>query len=183
MAISPTSSDLAGQLLLAEPSLRERTFHRSVILLAEHSADDGAFGLVLNHPTGQKVGDLLPGPEFQGLADIPVHLGGPVSRGHMIFGAFWERQDQFGFAVRISAEEAEAYDNAPGTLVKAFVGYTGWSKDQLEEEIANHAWFPQNPKPSILKKKHDVTLWRQLLSKISPYHRLLAETPEELLAN
>ena len=74
----PPIPELAGQLLLADPSLRDGTFHKSVILLAEHSAEEGAFGLILNQPTGQTVGDLLQNKDFESLANVAVHHGGPV---------------------------------------------------------------------------------------------------------
>ena len=44
---------LQGQLLIADPSLRDGFFNRSVILLTDHHYEDGANGLILNHPTGQ----------------------------------------------------------------------------------------------------------------------------------
>ena len=40
---------LAGQLLLAAPSLRDPNFARSVVLIGVHG-EDGAMGVVLNRP-------------------------------------------------------------------------------------------------------------------------------------
>ena len=40
---------LAGQLLVARPSLKDTSFAHSVILLLEHGPE-GAFGLILNRP-------------------------------------------------------------------------------------------------------------------------------------
>ena len=179
----PPLPELAGKLLLANPSLRDGTFNKSVILVAEHSAEEGAFGLILNHPTGQKVGDLLPDAEFSELAGVAVHLGGPVSRGHLTFAAFWEKSAALDFAIRISAEEAAAYVRQPNTLVRAFVGYAGWTKDQLEGELDADSWFHLDPGSGLLKEAHDVTLWKKLMSGLSPFHRLLADAPDELMAN
>ena len=68
MAADPSKSDqpilLRGKLLIADPSLRDGTFNRSVILLTDHSAEEGAYGLILNQPTGKVVGDFLKGKEF-----------------------------------------------------------------------------------------------------------------------
>ena len=80
---------LEGQLLIANPTLGEGPFHHSVILLAEHSAEEGAFGLILNHPSGHSVGDFLQQEEFAALASIPVHIGGPVSPSDLSFAALW----------------------------------------------------------------------------------------------
>ena len=45
---------IAGRLLVATPLLLEPNFYRTVIYVAEHSAD-GAVGLVLNRPTEEPV--------------------------------------------------------------------------------------------------------------------------------
>ena len=93
MSDSDASIQLQGQILLADPSLHDGIFDRSVILLADHSAEEGAFGLILNHPTGHSVGDFLKEDAFEPLKNIAVHLGGPVSREHLTFSAFWWTDD------------------------------------------------------------------------------------------
>jgi putative transcriptional regulator len=179
----PPIPELVGKLLLADPSLRDGTFHKAVILVGEHSAGEGAFGLILNQPTGQTVGDLLQNKDFETLAEVAVHHGGPVSREHLTFAAFWEKDGTFDFAIRISAEEAAAYVRLPGTVVRAFVGYSGWAKEQLEGEMDRESWTIFTPDPQLLTKVHDITLWKKLMSNISPYHRLLADVPTEVMAN
>jgi len=179
----PPLPELKGKLLLADPTLRDGTFNKSVILLAEHSVEDGAFGLVLNQPTGQNVGDLLKDPKFSSLADVAVHFGGPVSREHLTFAALMEKDGSFDFAVRISAEEAMAHVDRPGTVVRAFIGYSGWSKDQLENELDQESWTVVPPEPSLLGFPHDIFLWKELMVAISPFHRILANAPDEVMAN
>ncbi len=183
MNTHPIPPDLAEKVILADPSLRDGNFNKSVVLLAEHSPEEGAFGLILNHPSGQKVGDLITDPDFLELWKLPVHLGGPVARDQLTFAAFWERDSELGFATRISADEAKAYIGQPNTLVKAFAGYSGWSKNQLEDEVEQQAWSIIDPKVELLTCDHDITLWKTLLSELSPYHRILADAPDEILAN
>jgi len=179
----PPIPELVGKLLLADPSLRDGTFNKAVLLLGEYSAEEGAFGLILNQPTGQTVGNLLNKKDFSALASVAVHHGGPVAREHLTFAAFWEKDDAFDFAIRISAEEAAAYVRLPGTIVRAFVGYSGWEKDQLEGEMDRESWATLDPNPQLLTAVHDITLWKKLMSNISPYHRLLANAPAEVMAN
>ena len=83
---------LQGQLLLADPSLREGTFHHSVILIADHSPEEGAYGIILNQPSGHQVGDFLKDKQFSSLARIAVHVGGPVAREHLTFAAMPDAQ-------------------------------------------------------------------------------------------
>ena len=175
---------LQGKILLADPSLHDGIFDRSVILLADHSADDGAFGLILNHPTGHNVGDFLKEQAFEPLKNIAVHLGGPVAREHLTFSAFWwSDDDRLKWHVRIPAEQAIKRSRQPGTLVRAFVGYSGWTAGQLEGEIRRNSWITAKPDASLLGQAHDRALWAEILRSMSPYHRVLAEAPQDPRAN
>jgi putative transcriptional regulator len=57
---------LKGQLLLDSGELRGSFFQRTVVLICQHDAE-GAFGLVLNRPTGNNVGEMI-------VADLPKAL-------------------------------------------------------------------------------------------------------------
>ncbi|MDA7865828.1 YqgE/AlgH family protein, partial [Akkermansiaceae bacterium] len=85
MNTQPALPELRQKLLLADPSLRDGTFNKSVVLLAEHTPAEGAFGLILNQPSGRTVGDLISDPDFLELWQLPVHLGGPVARDQLTF--------------------------------------------------------------------------------------------------
>ncbi|GAA5483495.1 YqgE/AlgH family protein [Haloferula sargassicola] len=173
-----TSTKLSGALLLASPALRDGTFDRSVILLAEHSAGDGAYGVILNRPTGREVAQFLDKPEFAPLARVPVHIGGPVSRDQLIFCSFGRGQkNRLRFQMRLSAEEAAEQVKRPGVVLRAFVGYAGWSAGQLEDELKRDAWITARADASLPGRPHDGSLWRELLADISPFHRLMANAP------
>lgn len=151
------------------------------MLLAEHSPKEGAFGLVLNHPTGHVVGDLLKDEAFAPLKKVAVHQGGPVSREHLTFSAFWWSKDKqaLRWAIRISAEDAIAQSHRPGTLIRAFIGYSGWNPGQLEGEIRRNSWITARPDDELLGQEHDRELWAEILRHLSPFHRILAEAPED----
>src|SRR5262249_53535089 len=68
---------LKGQLILDQGKLQGSFFHRSVILVCQHDSE-GAFGLVLNRATGNKVGDALVANLPEAVKDQPLFLGGPV---------------------------------------------------------------------------------------------------------
>src|SRR5689334_25342958 len=67
---------LSGKLLIASPSMSDY-FHRTVILVVEHS-EEGAFGLILNRPSETTVGEAS--PELAELVggDHLLHVGAPV---------------------------------------------------------------------------------------------------------
>src|SRR5690348_16560846 len=57
LAEAPPS--LKGQLLIATPAMRDTRFDRTVILMLRHGSD-GAMGIVINRPLGERpLADLL----------------------------------------------------------------------------------------------------------------------------
>jgi putative transcriptional regulator len=175
---------LQGQLLLADPSLRDGIFDRSVILLTEHLSAEGAYGLILNHPTGKTVGDFLLGDDFTPLRQLAVHTGGPVAMDQLTFSSFWwSKKLGLRWAIRISAEQAMAHAHRPGRIVRAFIGYSGWTAGQLENELRRNSWVATRPQPDLLGCVHDRALWAELLRQLSPLHRILAEAPDDPTLN
>jgi len=175
---------LQGQFLLADPSLRDGIFDRAVVFLADHSPAEGAFGLILNRPTGHTVGELLQDFQFEPLRHVAVHFGGPVAREQLTFSAFWWKAGKgFRSATRISADDAVKRSKQPGTLVRAFVGYSGWTAGQLETELRRNAWIVTRPPGDVLALDHDKALWSQVLRHLSPFHRVLAEAPDDPFLN
>ncbi len=176
----PTQVSLAGRLILADPSLREPCFRRSVLLLTNHSAEGGAHGYILNRPLGKNVGDLLSDDEFSNLSGVPVFVGGPVSSEQMTFSSIrWNPADKaFDYEVHLSAKDA-TQRLLEGFIVRAFVGYAGWSEGQLESELKQRAWITHKPEAFVLEADRVASLWADLLRKMSPWHRLLADSPEE----
>ena len=175
---------LNGQLLLASPSLRDGLFAKSVVYIAEHTKKDGAYGLILNHPTSQTVGNLLSDDRFQDLKNISVHIGGPISQELLTFATFTTSDDQSPqLTTRISAENAISHTQKPGTLVRAFAGYAGWTPGQLEEELEQDSWIVIQTNQHLMSNDHDKSLWSHLLRKISPFHKILAEAPDDIFIN
>lgn len=178
----PAQVCLEGRLILADPSLREATFRRSVLLLTNHSVEEGAHGYILNRPLGKSVGDLLQEDEFEALAEVPVFMGGPVSAEQMTFSSIRWNSDRetLDYEIHLSAKEA-TQRLLEGFTVRAFVGYAGWSEGQLESELKQRAWITHKPEECVLKTDTGAlaSLWADLLRKMSPWHRLLADSPED----
>ncbi len=171
---------LEGQLLIADPTLGEGPFHHSVILLTEHNAEEGACGLILNHPSDHNVGDFLEQEEFKALSGIPVYLGGPVSNENLSFAAlWWSESEGLCFETSIAAPDAIKRAETPGVVVRAFLGYSGWSRGQLEDEIRHRSWIPAKPTADLLIRTHDQSLWSETLRNLSIYHTIMAECPED----
>ena len=176
-----SSLSLAGSLLIAHPSLLDPNFCKTVLFLSTNDAAEGSFGVVLNRPAGSTVADVLPDQELGKLGRVPVLIGGPVSPDQLIFAAFrWHPADKrMECKHHLVIEEAHAALEAGDTVVRAFIGYAGWSKGQLEAELAQHAWLVMKPDREILRIGRMATIWRETLSVFGPWYRLVAEAPDD----
>jgi putative transcriptional regulator len=147
-----TSGSFAGQLLIAMPSLGDPNFQRTVVLIAAHSAEEGAFGLVINRPLDVDLADIFDelGLERPRRAFPPVLGGGPVEPGHgfVLFepGDRTDPGDDLDLpnGLRVSGSAETLASLAGGDLPNRFsliLGYSGWYPGQLETEIEENSWL------------------------------------------
>lgn len=176
----PGPLSLKGALILAHPSLRDPNFIRTVLLLTDHEAAYGAHGFVLNRPLGRTVSQLLPETAQEGLGEVPVFVGGPVSQDKLSFASLsWDAgEDRLHYTTHLSLADARLL-HREGGQIRAFVGYAGWSEGQLENELQQSAWVPRKPGPEILSLEHPDRLWRSLLGSMGPAFELLARMPDD----
>lgn len=145
-------ASLAGQLLIAMPSMMDPNFEQTVIYVCAHS-DQGAVGLVVNRPTGTvSLKDLLEQLEIPSL-HIPrekqVLIGGPVEteRGFVLHSTDYYREDAtlktsdtIGLTATLDVLTSIASGEGPERSLLA-IGYSGWGPGQLEEEIQANGWL------------------------------------------
>jgi putative transcriptional regulator len=177
---------VAGSLLLAHPDLRDANFRRTVVLISAHSREDGALGVVLNRPLEQTLGEADDEFAFGPLAQVKLYRGGPVNPEQMLLSAWqWNAAEGvFRLHFGITAEKAaELLQNEPGTEVRGFLGYAGWSDGQLERELKERAWVVAPIDTPAFQRAHDETLWKHLLLRIKPELRFQADAPEDPSVN
>src|SRR5713226_9675336 len=136
------------KLLVSTPALSDPNFDRTVVLVLEHGAEGGALGIVLNRPTATPIVEAI--PEWALLATAPavIYLGGPVGVGTIIALAR-SRTDDPPLGTEPVSDRLVAVDLSgdPETLapsvsaLRVWTGYAGWAPGQLEEEVAQDAWF------------------------------------------
>lgn len=171
-----------GDLLLSEPFLPDSNFSRSVILLCEHS-EEGSFGLILNQSIEMdmtSLSDDLPG------IDIITGFGGPVERNHLYFlhnnaeldGAMPVGNELYMGgdyeSLKVLLESGEMKPES----IRFFIGYTGWTVGQLDEEIKEFSWIVTK-KPvdfDILTKKND-DMWKELIGKLGGKYKIMSDYP------
>src|SRR4029450_6868782 len=147
------SRNFAGSLLVAHPNMVDPNFRRTVLFVSEHEPNEGALGVIINRPLDRPVAELVCGTPPAGLADVPVFLGGPVGKNHLMFAAFeWQKGAGLKLNHNVGLDEAtEAHGQKNLLTVCAFVGYAGWGAGQLETEVKQKAWVVQKANPSPVR--------------------------------
>jgi putative transcriptional regulator len=165
-----------GSLLIAKPFLGDPNFERGVILMCEHN-DQGSFGFVLNQTTDLFLGDVLDETIYQ---DITLHLGGPVEKNTLHF--IHRRPDLVTGGTEIMKDVYWGGDfNNVKTLkqedVMFFIGYSGWSGGQLDDEIKQDSWIISNTTSDFLFSTPSSNFWREILRNMGGEYRSIAHYP------
>lgn len=173
----------AGKLLIAQPFMSDSTFARTVVFLCEHG-DEGALGFVLNHPTDVNVGDLLPdmyapalnvnhgGPvqldTLHVLHRIPENIGGIEVRNGVYWGGSFDR-----------LQETINLNGCSDTDVRLFVGYSGWSPGQLEDEMKEGSWLIADVSQDVLFETDADNIWEKAIYSLGSEYSYLANMPAD----
>ena len=178
-------SGTAGRLLVAEPMLGDPNFDRTVVLMVQH-VPEGALGLVLNRPTDVPVAAALPGWEALAADPAVLHIGGPVeAQSGWCLGRARRPEELEGFVPVIGdvglvdLELALPELAAAFLAVRVYAGYSGWGPGQLEQELAQDAWFVADADPEDPFLPDTRELWRRILARQEgPLARLALFPPD-----
>lgn len=80
-------------------------------------------------------------------------------------------------------DKATALQGEEGVRLRAFLGYSGWSKGQLENELRHNTWVITPVSTELLERNDGQGLWRAILGGLSPEWKLMADEPEDLGTN
>ena len=178
-----------GHLLIAEPStLGDVSFNRSVILLAEHN-NEGSIGFILNKPLNYTINDLLPEIE----ASFKIYNGGPVEQDNLYFihnipeiipnsieisnGIYWGGDFE---TTKHLINTGEINKNN----IRFFLGYSGWSVNQLEMEMQENAWIvSENSLKKKLLSKSSNQFWKEKIIEQGGEYVLFSNAPENPMLN
>lgn len=177
-----SKESLAGSLLLAHPGLRDPNFRRAVVLMSVHNAE-GAMGVVLNRPLGQRLGELNGEFALGALSGVPLFSGGPVQTEQLLLVAWQPQEDGFRLHFGVEPDRASQLMAEEGTQLRAFLGYSGWGGGQLEKELKQNTWIVTDVPAGLLKHPQDGGLWRTVLGALGEEWRLLADEPDDTSLN
>ncbi len=181
-------TSLKGQLLLDGGKLRGSFFHRTAVIICQHDAE-GAFGLVLNRVSDNKVGDALVADLPDTLKELPLHLGGPVQTTALSYlhaDAFIPDANvlpnlNLGHSLDDLVELGASF--SPTQKVKVFAGYAGWSPGQLDDEMKRGAWLTHPASLELVFATDPADLWKRVIQAKGWQYKLLADAPEDLSWN
>jgi putative transcriptional regulator len=167
--------NLAGQLLVATPEMRDPRFVESVIYVVKHGRE-GTFGLIINRPLAKgPVEDLLRGFGMDSggaKGEIIIHYGGPVSPG----AGFVLHSDDVlieesakvanGIAMTSDPKLMEAMARGKGPRQSLIMlGYAGWAPGQLEGELLAGSWFVVSGDKALIFGLDAGRKWQQAMDK------------------
>lgn len=159
---------LQGHFLVASPHLADANFYKGVVLMIKHD-EEGAFGLVLNRPTENTVGEVLRmiGVENVG-CQAPIYLGGPV-RGPLIalhrLKSAAEAEVLPGIYFAADRDKLEKLAVQTAKPFRFFMGYSGWAGGQLEDELSAGGWLTRKANKTLVFRDAE-DLWEQVTRNI-----------------
>jgi putative transcriptional regulator len=160
----------AGKLLVARRSLQDPNFAQTVILLVQHSDEEGTVGLIINRQTKIPLSRLS--KDLEGAKGRPelLYLGGPVqTEGVMALvrsrakleEAKHVLADVYMISGKTSLEKTISSNSASDSL-RLYLGYAGWDAGQLEWELGMDAWDVLPASAAVVFDPHPETLWSRL---------------------
>jgi putative transcriptional regulator len=170
---TPQRPKLAPALLIAMPQLGDPNFRHTVILLCEHSAD-GAWGLILNRPTGKTAGSVVEfTPPLVQDSGLEIWTGGPVEpqRGALLLPEEPLGEDAFevspGMFVSSSAEFLRRLIEGPAVeKARLIMGYAGWGPLQLDRELTESSWLISDVARDIVFETSPAEMWEAAIRRL-----------------
>ena len=135
----------SGCFLFATDMLTDPNFAATVVLICQHSSE-GSYGLVLNRLSHMPLSEIFNSMDVVRNQVRKIHIGGPVQESELqilhvtenpvkgaielvsdvYLGGYWENIDKIV--------------NSDSQNLRLFLGYSGWGKGQLENEIKLGGW-------------------------------------------
>ena len=171
-----------GTVLISDPFLDEDYFRRSVILICDHN-DEGTFGFVLNnyldidlHEVDQDFPDI----------NARISVGGPVETQSLFFIHSFGEEVEGSVVISDDLYFGGDYEKIQELLnlpenknrIRFFLGYSGWGKEQLREELKENSWIvADNITPSEILETTNDNFWQYCLEKQGERFKTISKFP------
>lgn len=173
LAQSKKPEDLAvGKVLVVPRESPDPNFAETVVLLI-HYAEDGTVGLVINRQTTVPGSRVLRDLKGSSNYSDPVYAGGPVQMDAMqaLLQSRGGPHDDIHvvgnvYLVSKKAELEKALVAGKGSSeLRIYLGYCGWSRGQLENEVNQGGWYIFDGSEAIVFDSHPSTLWSRMIAR------------------
>jgi len=160
---------LQGHLLIASSLLGDPNFAQTVLLIVQHD-ENGALGLVLNRPVETTVKDALEdSAELTCNVEDAIYQGGPCQGPLMVLHSDPHTSDAKvidGVFFSTEREKVEQLLAAPPEKARFFVGYSGWSPGQLDNEMEAGSWLATPANLDWIFTENEEQ-WRDLITQLT----------------
>ena len=174
-----------GSLLIAAPFLRDYQFSRTVILMVEHN-EEGSMGIILNKNFSNLMTLNEVVPELASLPPIPLYKGGPVGRDTLFYLhtlSYLKDALPLGNGLYLNGDfnQMQQYilSGAPTQgVARFFMGYAGWQKGQLKQEMMQNTWIVNNESQVNLLNMYLRDLWQEALFDMGGKYMIWSRYPK-----
>lgn len=178
-----------GIILIAEPFMADPQFKKAVVGICDYSRDAGTVGYILNKPTELKMTELISDfPE----TDSPVFYGGPVANDtihyihrkgdvldnsmHVGEGLYWGGDfDKLKFLIKTGVFASDD--------IRFFIGYSGWSPGQLEQEMKTGSWLIDRFDPNYGFSYKPAEMWNLTMKNKGSNFKVIADFSDQINPN
>ena len=170
-----------GKVLISQPLMMDGCFRRSVVLLTEYTKS-GAIGFILNKWLQITIDDVM---EDFPAGNSQLSIGGPVACNtlhylhtfkhipdavEVVNGIYW------GGNIDVVRQLLSVSVMKPGDI-RFFLGYSGWTDGQLDDELKNDSWLVGDVRPSqIINRSRN--LWQDSVKNMGDKYQLWTTFPE-----
>jgi len=174
-----------GRILISVPYYNDPFFNRSVVLIVDKD-EENCVGLILNQELNCTVRQAVTGVQI----DIPVFAGGPVmhdsafalhnfkncKRSEEILPHVFTGYDEILLAIF-------EHNAIPKMDFKFFIGYSGWSPGQLEDEIKRKMWVVAEGNEKLVLKTPTTKVWENAVKSLGKDYAHWLEVPKNIYDN
>ena len=174
-----------GDFLISTPdSLGDYYFNRSIIILTEVNKEE-IVGFIVNKEMEYTLSDL-----DDSVIDkkIKIFSGGPVNQDNLYFihmypesirnGINFYNKLYWGGEFKESIEMINEM-KLKNPSIKFFSGYSGWTYDQLIEEINNGSWIIRKNETNDMFREDYNKMWGENMKKLDGKFKIWSNAPED----
>ena len=170
---------MKGNILIASPNLLFDSFFSKTIILIVDQTKDGYTGFILNKALKLKIKEVK---------EFTIYSGGPVSNENLYF--IYKTKEPIKGSLKVTenlywgGNIDEIFKLIKEKIItkskiRFFIGYSGWDKNQLKNEINMSSWVikKENSNTNLLLKSCK-DIWKKKLLELGGKYLIWSNSPE-----